>query len=72
MLPAQPALESAAKPLAPWERSPTGFDSAPTADNPAPWPGSNTGPMYVWNPNATTAPFRVIADDSDSDDGQSG
>jgi hypothetical protein len=72
MLPAQPALESAAKPLAPWERSPTDFDSASTTDNPAPWPGSNTGPMYVWNPNATTAPFHVIDTDSKSDDEEGG
>jgi subtilisin family serine protease len=53
MLPAQPALESAEQPLAPWEQSPTEFATAPAVDDVAPWPVSNTGPMYVWNPSAT-------------------
>jgi hypothetical protein len=53
MLPAQPALESAEQPLAPWEQSPAEFATAPAFDDVAPWPVSNTGPMYVWNPSAT-------------------
>jgi hypothetical protein len=66
MLPAQPALElEAAQPLAPWEQSPADFATAPALDDPAPWPVSNTGPMYVWNPNATTGPLVAIDNDDD-------
>jgi len=61
MLPAQPALEAVEKPLPPWERSPADFVTAPVIDNPAPWPISNTGPMYVWNP-AATGPIAAIGD----------
>jgi hypothetical protein len=53
MLPAQPALEPAGPPLAPWEQSPAEFATAPAVDDVAPWPLSSTGPMYVWNPSAT-------------------
>ena len=62
MLPAQPALESAEKPLPPWERSPADFATAPAVEEKAPWPISNTGPMYVWNP-AATGPILAVSDD---------
>jgi serine protease len=56
--------------LAPWEQSPADFAVAP-ADDRAPWPVSNTGPMYVWNPAATTGPLSIVegvveGDDKDS------
>jgi subtilisin family serine protease len=66
MLPAQPALESAGQPLAPWEQSPADFATAPAADSLAPWPVSNTGPMYVWNP-AATGPIIAVGDDEEGD-----
>jgi len=66
MLPAQPALESAAQPLAPWEESPADFATAPAVDSLAPWPVSTTGPMYVWNP-AATGPIIAVSDDEESD-----
>jgi hypothetical protein len=66
MLPAQPALESAGQPLAPWEQSPADFATAPAADSLAPWPVSSTGPMYVWNP-AATGPIIAVSDDEESD-----
>jgi hypothetical protein len=50
--------------LAPWEKSPADFAVAP-ADDQAPWPVSNTGPMYVWNPAATTGPLSVVEGDDD-------
>jgi subtilisin family serine protease len=62
MLPAQPALESAEQPLAPWEQSPAEFATAPAIDDVAPWPVSNTGPMYVWNP-AATGPIVAIGNE---------
>jgi subtilisin family serine protease len=62
MLPAQPALEAAGQPLAPWEQSPAEFATAPAVDDVAPWPLSNTGPMYVWNPSAT-GPIVAIGND---------
>jgi hypothetical protein len=65
MLPAQPALEAAGKPLAPWERSPADFATAPPVDDHAPWPISNTGPMYVWNP-AATGPIPISNDDEET------
>ena len=40
-------------PLPPWEESPAEFATAPALDDVAPWPISNTGPMYVWNPAAS-------------------
>jgi subtilase family protein len=63
MLPAQPALESAGQPLAPWEESPADFATAPAVDDIGPWPLSNTGPMYVWNP-AATGPIIALDEDS--------
>jgi subtilisin family serine protease len=65
MLPAQPALEPARQPLAPWEQSPADFATAPAVDDHDPWPLSNTGPMYVWNP-AATGPI-AIGSDEESD-----
>jgi hypothetical protein len=64
MLPAQPALEAAAPPLAPWEQSPADFATAPDVSDVAPWPISNTGPMYVWNPSAT-GPIAAVGDDDE-------
>ena len=64
MLPSQPALEAAGKPLAPWEQSPADFATAPAVDNHVPWPVSNTGPMYVWNP-AATGPIPITKDDEE-------
>ena len=61
MLPAQPALEPAEKPVPPWEQSPADFVTAPVLENPTSWPISNTGPMYVWNP-AATGPIAAIDD----------
>jgi len=66
MLPAQPELEPVPKPLAPWERSPADFETPSATEDRAPWPTSNTGPMYVWNP-AATGPI-AISDDSDDSD----
>jgi subtilisin family serine protease len=67
MLPAQPALESGRKPLAPWEQSPADFTAAaPPVDDLANWPISSTGPMYVWNP-AATGPIPVSEDDEETD-----
>jgi hypothetical protein len=65
MLPAQPALESARPPLPPWEESPAEFATAPALDDVAPWPVSNTGPMYVWNP-AASGPMPVARDEGES------
>jgi subtilisin family serine protease len=66
--PAQPALEAADGPLPPWEHSPADFAAAPATDDAAPWPGSNTGPMYVWNPAATTGPLPAIDHEEDEED----
>lgn len=65
MLPAQPALDAVRQPLAPWERSPTDFAVPPAKDDAAPWPVSSTGPMYVWNPAATTSPMSAVSDDEE-------
>ena len=50
-------------PLAPWEESPSVFASAPVPKAPPPWPLSSTGPMYVWNPAATTGPLRPVEEE---------
>jgi subtilisin family serine protease len=50
-------------PLPPWETSPSEFASAPTPKAPPPWPLSSSGPMYVWNPNATTGPLRPVEEE---------
>ena len=64
--------------LPPWEKSPADFAAAPPPDDRAPgdraagdraagdrasWPVTNTGPMYVWNPAATTGPLSLPDDD---------
>jgi subtilisin family serine protease len=49
-------------PLPPWEQSPSVFASAPVPKAPPPWPLSSSGPMYVWNPAATTGPLRPVED----------
>jgi subtilisin family serine protease len=67
MLPAQTAAETSDQPLAPWEQSPADFATAPATDDLAPWPVSSTGPMYVWNPSATTGPLIAIRDDDDEE-----
>jgi subtilisin family serine protease len=64
MLPAQPALEPAGPSLAPWEQSPADFATAPAVDDLAPWPASNTGPMYVWNP-AATGPIAAVGNEDE-------
>jgi hypothetical protein len=70
MLPAETAetAENAAQPLAPWEKSPDDFATAPPVDDLVPWPISNTGPMYVWNPAATTGPLIAISDDEQEEE----
>ena len=50
-------------PLPPWEQSPSLFASAPVPKAPPPWPLSSTGPMYVWNPAATTGPLRPVEEE---------
>jgi subtilisin family serine protease len=62
MLPAQTVAEEPTPPLPPWEQSPAEFATAPAADESGPWPISNTGPMYVWNP-AATGPLSAVKDD---------
>jgi subtilisin family serine protease len=46
-------------PLPPWEQSPAVLASAPVPKAPPPWPLSSSGPMYVWNPDATTGPLNT-------------
>jgi subtilisin family serine protease len=53
------------QPLPPWERSPDDFATAPPTDDLVPWPISSTGPMYVWNPAATTGPLSAITNDDE-------
>lgn len=47
------------KPVAPWERDPAEFATARPHDQAPGWPASSTGPMYVWNPAATTGPLSI-------------
>jgi Subtilase family len=68
MLPAETAAE-AAESLAPWEQSPAAFATAPATQDAPPWPASNTGPMYVWNPAAATGPLTAISDDEETRNG---
>jgi hypothetical protein len=42
--------------LPPWEQPASAYAAAPTPASPPEWTVSNGGPMYVWNPAATTAP----------------
>ena len=60
---AQPEAGPADPPLAPWEQSPADFATAPPQPEVGSWPVSSTGPMYVWNPSATTAPLPAVKDD---------
>jgi subtilisin family serine protease len=53
------AGRAADAPLPPWEQSPSVLASAPVPKAPPPWPLSSTGPMYVWNPAATTGPINT-------------
>ena len=53
------AARAADAPLPPWEQSPAAFASAPVPKAPPPWPLSSSGPMYVWNPDATTGPLNT-------------
>jgi hypothetical protein len=39
------------------------FASAPVPKAPPPWPLSSTGPMYVWNPAATTGPLPPVEEE---------
>jgi subtilisin family serine protease len=50
-------------PLPPWEQPPSVFASAPVPKAPPPWPLSSSGPMYVWNPDATTGPLRPVEEE---------
>jgi len=61
LLPARQDPQQSGAPLAPWEQSPAEFAAAPSPDDMPPWPVSNTGPMYVWNPAATGGPPTVIS-----------
>jgi Subtilase family len=54
-------------PLAPWEESPSVFASAPVPKAPPPWPLSSSGPMYIWNPAATTGPLRPVEEEEDQE-----
>jgi hypothetical protein len=54
------ADRTADAPLPPWEQSPAVFASAPVPKAPPPWPLSSSGPMYVWNPDATADPLNTI------------
>jgi hypothetical protein len=51
------------EPLPPWEQSPSVFASAPVPKAPPPWPLSSSGPMYVWNPAATTGPLGPVEEE---------
>jgi subtilisin family serine protease len=53
--------------LAPWEQSPTVLAAAPVPKAPPPWPLSSSGPMYVWNPAATTGPLRPAEQEEDQE-----
>ncbi len=55
-------------PLAPWERSPDEFAAAPVPADAPDWPITNSGPMYLWNPNASTSPQPAIPPDEPPDD----
>jgi hypothetical protein len=57
---------AAEAPLAPWERPSAEYSAAPVYQDPVPWPVSNTGPMYVWNPAATTAPLNILGPDKEN------
>jgi subtilisin family serine protease len=54
-------------PLPPWEQSPSALASAPVPKAPPPWPLSSSGPMYVWNPAATTGPLPAAGEEEDQE-----
>jgi hypothetical protein len=54
--------------LAPWERSPDEFAAAPVPGDIPDWPSTNSGPMYLWNPNSGTSPQPAIPPDEPADD----
>lgn len=64
-----PAGQPAA--LAPWEQSPEEFAAARVPTDVPEWL-VNSGPMYVWNPNAATAPQPAIAKDAIAKDEEQG
>ena len=64
MLPAEPEPEADKQARPPWEQAPADFAVASPTDDLAPWPASNTGPMYVWNP-AATGPIQAIGNDEE-------
>ena len=51
-------------PLPPWEQVPDEFAAAPVPADLPDWRVS-TGPMYVWNPLANTAPQPAVPEDED-------
>jgi subtilisin family serine protease len=73
VLPSLPAsggqqLTGQPAPLAPWERSPDEFAAAPVPADIPDWPATNTGPMYLWNPNASTSPQPAIPPEEPASD----
>jgi hypothetical protein len=64
-LPAEPDAPASPS-LPPWEKFPADFTNAPPPEDRPPWPVSNTGPMYVWNPAATTGPLTAVNDDAEN------
>jgi subtilisin family serine protease len=65
---ARPAARRPADgPLPPWEQSPSALASPPVPKAPPPWPLSSSGPMYIWNPAATTGPLRPAAEEEDQE-----
>jgi subtilisin family serine protease len=69
---ANPSARAAASrpadgPLPPWEQPPSAFASAPVPKAPPPWPLSSSGPMYVWNPAATTGPLSPVGEEEDQE-----
>jgi subtilisin family serine protease len=61
------AARAAGGALPPWEQSPAVFAAAPMPKAPPPWPLSSTGPMYVWNPAATTGPLRPVEEEQNQE-----
>lgn len=56
--------------LAPWERSPEEFAAAPVPADLPEWSATNSGPMYLWNPNASTAPQPALRKDDKPHSGE--
>jgi hypothetical protein len=51
-----------AQELPPWEQPADAYAAAPIPADLPDWTVSNVGPMYVWNPGATTTPFPAIGE----------